>query len=438
MPMTEAQTGTRGAPATRGFLSPYRVLDLTDQRGLLAGRMLGQLGADVIQIEPPTGSPARHVPPFATDAPDGANSLYWSAYASCKRGITCDIDSEEGRALFLRLLASADFVIESADPGVMQRRRLGYDALSAVSPRIIHVSITPFGSRGPKASYADSELIVWAAAGPLWPNRSGAGVPLRISVPQAYLHGAADAAAGALLALFARHRTGRGQHVDVSAQQSAALATLSTTLASAVGHENYQFPSTEFGKRKSPDLSGSGARTRCGKWPVRDGLLELHLGMGPAAGASVNKLFAWMREEGALSAEFAAWDWITLPERVERDEITDEQIERARAQVADFLARFSKNELMRVALEKGILMAPALTAEDLVHSEQLNAREFFETVQEGARPRTLPGRFASGCAHGFVPLRPAPLLGEHNEDVYCGLLGLSLADLRALRSREVI
>lgn len=403
--------------------------------------MLGQLGADVIQVEPLAGSPARRVGPFDRDGDqdgDGGRSLYWSAYASCKRGITCNTESEAGRALFLRLVQTADFVFDSADVGVMQAHGFAYDALSAVNPRVIHVSITPFGSDGPKAKYADSELIVWAAAGPLWPNRDRQGTPLRISVPQAYLHGAADAAGGALLALFARHRTGRGQHVDVSAQQSSALATLSTTLAAAVGHFNYQFPGAESGKKKSLDLSGSGSRTRRGKWPVRDGLLELHLGMGPASGGSANKLFAWMREEGALSDQFAGWDWITLPARIEKDEVTDEQIEAAREEVARFLLRYSKNELMQIALDKGILMAPAMTMEDLARSEHLQARGFFQTVQEGDRQRTLPGRFASGCEHGFVPMRPAPALGQHNEEVYSDLLGLSASELRDLRARKVI
>src|SRR5260370_37682989 len=153
-----------------GFLSPYRVLDLTDHGGLLAGCMLGKLGADVIQVEPPTGSSARRVGPFAPDAPQGQNSLYWSAYASHKRGITCDVDRDEGRALLLRLVGKADFLIESADPPVMRDRGLDYATLRSVNPGRIHVSIPPFGTNGPRSDYAGSELSVWASAGPLHPN----------------------------------------------------------------------------------------------------------------------------------------------------------------------------------------------------------------------------------------------------------------------------
>ena len=423
---------------TTGFLSPYRVLDLTDHRGLLAGCMLGKLGADVIQVEPPTGSSARRVGPFAPDAPQGQSSLYWSAYASHKRGITCDVDRDEGRALLLRLVGKADFLIESADPSVMRDRGLDYATLRSVNPGIIHVSITPFGTNGPKSDYADSELIVWASAGPLHPNRDQKGVPTRISVPQAYLHGAADAAGGALVALFARHKSGNGQHVEVSAQQSASLATLSVTLAAAVGHDNYHFPADTPSRKKSLDLSGSGARTRRSKWPVRDGILELHLGLGPASGGSANKLFAWMREEGALPAEFADWDWITLPARLQSGEISDAQLDAARAAVARFVARYTKAQLLEIGHKRGILMAPAMTVEDLANSDHLKKRGFFEVVREHGAERTLPGPFAAGCPRGFVRARPAPALGEHNLEVYSQLLNLSRPELQRLATAKVI
>jgi crotonobetainyl-CoA:carnitine CoA-transferase CaiB-like acyl-CoA transferase len=427
-----------GDPTSSGFLAPYRVLDLSDQRGLLAGWMFASLGADVVQVEPPGGSSARHVPPLDEAAPSGSRSLYWSAYAAGKRSVTCDLDQTEGRELFLRLVRQADFVFESEDPGVMARRGLGYAELHAVNAAVIHVSMTAFGSSGPKSAYADSELVVWASAGALFPARGSDGVPLRISVPQAYLHGAADAASGALIALLARHRTGAGQHVDVSAQQSAAVATLSTTLAAAVGHAHYQFPADSGGQKKSLDLSGSGARTRRSKWPVLDGLLELHLGMGPAAGGSANKVFAWMREHDALPEEFAGWDWVTLPQRIQNNEISAAQLDAARDAFGRFVARFTKDELMRIAYERGILMAPAMTVADLVQSPQLAAREYFATVSEGGRRVTLPARLAAGCEHALAAARPAPTIGQHNEIIYGTLAGLRPGELAALAARGIV
>lgn len=426
------------APA--GFLSPYRVLDLTDHRGLLAGRMLAQLGADVLQVEPPAGSPARGLAPLDAGAPAGQQSLYWAAYAAGKRGITCDLDSPRGQELFLRLAAKADFLIESERPGAMAARGLDHERLLAANPALIHVSITPFGSSGPKAQWADSELVLWAAGGPLLQAQDGDRPPLRISVPQAYLHAAGDAAGGALVAHFARLRSGRGQHVDISVQQSVAQATLSSILAAAVGHENFTLrPEPRSRTRKTLDLSGSGARTRRSKWPVRDGLVEMHLAMGPAAGRFTNNLFAWIHDEGGCDAALAAWDWVTLPARIEADEITEEDLERVRDLVGAFLAPRSKAELAEIAMRRKLLLAPVATTEDLAGSPHHAERGFFQTVEDAAgREMRLPGNFAMGVPRAFVPLTPAPLPGQHDEEVWCGLVGLSPAELAALRNEGVI
>ena len=250
-----------------GFLDAYRVVDFTNERGLLAGRMLADLGADVIQVEPPGGSTARRIGPFA---PDG-ESLYWDAYARNKRGVTCDLDDAEGRELALGLCADADFVFESETPGVMAARGIAYENVRAVNPRVVYTSITPYGSDGPKARYADSELILWASGGPLYARRDGDRAPLRISVPQAYLHAAADAAGGALIAHYAARRSGSGQHVDVSVMQSVTQATLSRILATAVGDpQGSRLVAADpddvgEGTRKL-DQSGSGTGTLGSMW----------------------------------------------------------------------------------------------------------------------------------------------------------------------------
>ena len=132
------------------MLSPFRVLDLTDERGMLAGQMLADLGADVIQIEPPGGSSARREPPFAGDQEGEDQSLFWWAYARNKRGITCDLDTPEGQDLIKRLAADADFLFESDEVGAMASRGLGYDDLSEINERLIYASITPWGQDGPK------------------------------------------------------------------------------------------------------------------------------------------------------------------------------------------------------------------------------------------------------------------------------------------------
>src|ERR1700677_2532063 len=169
------------------LLDQYRVLDLSDERGMVAGRMLADLGADVVQVEPPGGSTARRCPPLEDDG----GSLFFDAYAANKRGVTADPDRADGQRLIRELAAAADILIESADPGVMAARGLDWPDLEQVNPRLIYVSVTAFGRTGPKASYAESDLTVWAAGGPLELNRDGTRPPVRISVPQAYLHAGA-------------------------------------------------------------------------------------------------------------------------------------------------------------------------------------------------------------------------------------------------------
>jgi crotonobetainyl-CoA:carnitine CoA-transferase CaiB-like acyl-CoA transferase len=421
----QLEPGDRGENAQSAFLAPYRVLDLTDERGLLAGHLLAQLGAEVIQIEPPGGSPARRVGPF--DEAGDHRSLFWSAYAAGKRGVSLALDTPEGRDLLLRLAAQADVLIESADPGVMDALGLGYEQLRAVNPGLVHVSITAFGSSGPKARYADSDLVVWASAGPLAPHRSARGTPLRISVPQAFHQASSDAACGALVALLARARTGLGQHVDVSAQASCTVCTLFAHLAAAVGHPDYDYHTLQSVAKPGKgqlDLSGSGARTRQTKWPVRNGLVEMHIGIGAAAGRFSNALFGWFGEIGERPDEFA-WDWIAIPELVERGEIEVEQVERARDHVGRVLARFTVQELVQVAQAKGFMLAPILTTADLLESRQFAARGLFARVDEAGRTRSVPRPFATGCGAEAVRLRPAPAVGQDNAEIFRQPAGLA-------------
>ena len=126
------------------MLSPYRVLDLTNERGLLCGQILGDLGADVIKVEPPGGSPARKLGPFFQDQPDPNRSLYWWAYNRNKRSITLDLTRAEGREILFRLAKDAHFLIESDSPGHLASLGIGYQDLAAKNPALIGVSITPF------------------------------------------------------------------------------------------------------------------------------------------------------------------------------------------------------------------------------------------------------------------------------------------------------
>lgn len=138
-----------GRKEKKPLLSPYRVLDLTDEKGFLCGRILADLGADVIKIESPGGDPSRNTAPFYHDIPHPEKSLFWFAYNANKRGITLNLDTHQGKDIFRRLVKRADFVLESFPPGYMGGLGLGYSSLKKINSRLIFTSITPFGQDGP-------------------------------------------------------------------------------------------------------------------------------------------------------------------------------------------------------------------------------------------------------------------------------------------------
>ena len=389
-----------------GALEGLRVLDLTDWRGVLTGRMLSILGAEVLQVEDAGGTDARAMPPFDDDG----GSLFWAAYGAGRSSLVLDRAADQAR--IMALVERADVVLESGVPG--RNPFLDTDALLAANPGVIHSIVTPFGLTGPKAGYADSDLTLWASGGPLKPTESQAGVPTRLSLPQAYHHAAADALCGIMVALEARRRGGRGQQVVTSAQASATQCTLSLSMASVIGHPNYVFRAeVKSKKKKELDLSGSGSRTQRSKWPVKDGLVEMHLALGPAAGRFTNNLFALMHKRGACSEKFAAWDWVTLPPLIENDEISEDEMEEARTEVAAFLSGMTKRETVEMALEHRLMLAPIMTAADLADSPHAAARNFMAKV--GALD--LPGKLALGFDEGFAPLTPAPAIGEGGAQV---------------------
>jgi benzylsuccinate CoA-transferase BbsE subunit len=414
------------------MLEHLRVLDLTDERGLLCGRLLADLGADVVQVEPLDGSTARSAPPVAAA---GRRSLYWETFAANKRGAALDLDDEAGLAALRELAAAADVLVTSLPAGWLRQRGLDPDTLRAASPGLVYTHISAFGWSGPKAGYADADLVVWAAGGPLDPHRAEGRPPLRISVPQAFLHAAADAAAGTLIAVLARGSSGRGQVVDVAAQASLGVATLGRVLAHAVGDAHPEWQQQPTGPRA--DQSGSGAATpnRLKKWYCRDGIVELHLSMGPAAGGFTNNLFGWLRDEGAVDDRIASWDWRVVPGLFAAGELGAEDLEEARAAVRAFLLTKTKAEVLEAALERRLLCMAIMDMGDLAGSPHLEQREFWSTVDvEGAAVR-IPGRMAQ-VTRGASPAvrRRAPRLGEHTREVLRDWLGPSQAGVAPERT----
>lgn len=207
-----------------GALDPYRVVEVAGFGTPMCGQMLADLGADVTIVEPPAGDDLRRCGPFYHDDPHPDRSLTFWAYSRNKRGVTLNLHTPGGQALCRRLARGADFIVEGLPPGEMDALGLGYNALAAENPRLIMVSTSPWGQDGPKAAYAAIDITI-AAASVLCLTGDADRPPLRISVPQAHTHAGAEAAATALIAHYGRERTGRGQHLDVSAQTAYLMAT---------------------------------------------------------------------------------------------------------------------------------------------------------------------------------------------------------------------
>ena len=412
------------------MLSPYRVIDLTDERGVLAGQMLADLGADVIQVEPPGGSSGRTVAPFFTDRPD--ESIYWAAYTRGKRGITCNLDDPRGRELLQRLLHTVDFLIESSDVGRMTELGLDDQSLRDQFPRLIYTSISAFGQTGPKARYIGSDLAIWAAGTPLLMTGDDDRAPVRVSQPQAWGHAAGDAAAGAMLALHARHESGRGQHVDISAQVSAAQATLSQILA-------YQLGSPD------PERYGGGVKIRGvgirGTADVIDGHIVLMMAPGPAVGHFANHAARWLVDVGAAPPELLDENLITYADRVAVGQADPNLFPRLQELMREQVTTRTKQEMLDISIEYDLLLVPVLTVADLDRSPQLEHRGFWHEIEHAdGRSVTYPGPplnvFVDGEAFGHSR-RPPPQLGQHNHEVY-GELGLTAAEIERLQSDGVL
>ncbi|MDO8431067.1 MAG: CaiB/BaiF CoA-transferase family protein [Candidatus Binatus sp.] len=413
------------------MLSPYRVLDLTTERGLLCGQILGDLGADVIKIEPPGGSPARRLAPFFEDRPDPDRSIYWWAYNRNKRSVTLNLETDEGREMFYRLAAGARFLIESHNPGYLSERRLGYKDLASRNRELICVSITPFGQHGPKASYADSDLVILAAGGPLMLYGDEDRPPVRLSVPQAYLHACGDAAAGAMVANHECHRSGMGQHVDVAAQQSVTLATQANNLAYRLGADE--------ARRMAGGVKVGSLRVPL-VWRAKDGHVTLGFLFGRQLGVFSQRLMNYLHELGVCDAATRDKDWIGYGALLASGEEPMEEYERVLALIADFLASRTKAELFSVALERGFLIAPIATVSEVLASPQLKSRQYWQMLEhpELGRSFPYPGPFAKFSEAPIVYRRRPPLVGEHNHEVYSNELGLSAARIEDLARRGII
>ncbi|HVM53800.1 MAG TPA: CoA transferase [Acidimicrobiales bacterium] len=414
-----------------GALSPYRVLDLTTDRGWLTGKLLADLGADVVKVEPPGGDPGRRRGPYAGEVPHPEESLGWWFFNRGKRGITLDLDRADGRAVMRRLAADADVLVESFDPGWLAERGLGYDDLAAANPRLVYTSVSPFGQDGPRAGWAATDLVLSATGGPLWLTGDRDRPPVRISVPQYFLHAGAEAAVATMLALYHTASTGEGQHVDVAAQ----LATIRTLMNATA------FPHLEGVEvqRQGRSVAHGHARFRM-LFPCADGHVTVLITGGALGAMIVKGMLGWIAETDGLPGWLTEVDWagIDFASLAGTDEGRD-FFERVSDVIGAFFLTRTKDELYAEALRRRFLLAPVNTVADIRADEQLAAREYFVPVDHGERGAVAyPGPWAKLSATPLVDTPRAPRIGEHNHDVLAGELGLVATELDRLARAGVL
>ena len=413
-----------------GLLSPYRVLDLTNELGFLCGKILGDLGADVIKIEPPGGDPARATGPFYKNQIDPEKSLFWFGFNNNKRGITLNLESPRGRELFLQLVATSDFVVETFTPGYLDSLNLGYAELSKINSRVVLTSITPFGRTGPYSRFNASDIEIMALSGCMSLTGDTDRPPLRVTFPQSYGWTGSYAAMGALIAHYHRELTGEGQQVDVSAQ---------ACLLWAFSHAHTFWDlNRHLEKRAGSFMTGrsiTGAKMRV-FWPCKDGYLNFIIYGGEAGRRTNQALVDWMDSQGTAPDFLKQKDWKTF----DIAKVTQEEIDLMEEPIGEFFKRVTKADFFKQVVKRQMLGYPVASVKEIFADPQHEARNFWQKVEHPELKSAIeyPGGFAQFSEGACQIWRRAPLIGEHNREIYGQELRIAPAEIAELQEQGVI
>jgi benzylsuccinate CoA-transferase BbsE subunit len=344
-----------------GQVPILRVLDLTDDKGRLCSHLLADMGAEVIRVDKPRESPGFH----------------WEDLG--KRQVSLDVESKQGQRLFRRLLETADVLVESQPPGYLDSLGLGYNQLSKINPRLIMASITPFGQSGPYSGYKSSDIVASAMGGQLYVTGEPEKLPLKIFGNQSYYLASLFAAIGIMLALWHRHASGRGQHIDISLQEC---------VAAALDHVLMRyFYQGEVAKRRG-SLHWNGAFR---VFPAQDGYVLLSLFY------QWPTLIEWLASEG-MAADLADEKWLDRDYRLEHID-----------HVIEALERWTKTHPVAELVAKGQLMhfpwAEVASISQLLASPQLEARGFWTEVEHPGKKVKFPAPILNRCFSSHT--RPA-------------------------------
>jgi len=396
-----------------GPLVGYRVLDLGGPLSLHCTKLLADMGADVVKVEAPSGDESRRVPPFKDDIPDPEKSLYFLHFNTNKRGITLDVEKPDGREILLELCKKFDVLIETNRPSRAKELRLTYQDLSAVNPALIVASITPFGQNGPWKDFKANDMAGIALGNLLYLAGEPGEPPLQPPGEIAYGMASTYGAFGIAVALYHRLESGKGQHIDVSMHECA-------------GHiAGYFIPNYGYTGEKPARASRKGEETDLyDPYKTKNGYARIFI----IPVEQWRRLVEWMGNPPSISGP----EFEKMAYRRKHPDIVV-------GAIAEFCARHTKEELYEEGQKRRIAVTPINTAGEFIEMEQTQSRELFVDMEHpvigkykqfGVVPRLMetPGSI----------YRAAPLLGQHNQEIYIGDLGVTKEDLIALRAEGVI
>lgn len=399
--------------------------------GPFCTKLMADLGAEVIKIEePPDGDNARRTGPFLNEEPHPERSGLFLYLNTNKFGITLNVKMQKGVEIFKELVKTADVLVENMPPSTMENLRLGYESLHRLNPRLVMTSITPFGQFGPYSHYKANDLICCQMSGLAY-HTPGGGVdnpekepPLKPGGRQSDFIAGSTAATVTMFAFIACQANGVGQHVDISQQ-----ASIACFLRHQVAFYTYD-PDGAYQrafKSRTRIHRGGFGYLPCKDGYVINGSREGYQWMALLEIATDDK---WQRDErlkGALEGQFELSAFL-----LEWGEVV-------RAMLLEWTTKHTKDEITAMAQARGIPIVPCNSAEDMFREPQFTARDYFITIDHPMVGQlNYPGAPYRLSETPWRVDRPAPLLGQHNEDILCRRLGYSRQELVSMRETGVI
>ena len=403
-------------------LSGLRVIELANERIGFVGKLFGDMGADVILVEPPGGDPCRGYPPFLDNTPGEDRSLYWWHYHTSKRGVVIDLDDSRGRDRFQALIASADVLIEAEPRDRLAALGLDYDDLVAHRADLIHVAVTPFGRNDPNSDLPTTDLTAMAGGGPPWScGYDDHSLPPIRGPLQGYQTAANFAFLSALTALTYRGISGEGQFIDVSMHAALNVTTEGASYRWLVSQATVQ---RQTGRHASV-IPSTENQQRCA-----DGRY-VTTGVGARTPAQFARLHAWLKEmeleselpEAVFLEMGAEWEGTLDVGLIGEDDAVTAIFGAGREAMKLIASRLPAHDFFiqsqRAGFTVGIVNSPEETFED----EHFKARGFHVDVhhEDIGRTITYPGAPFKLPANPWRISRRAPKLGEHDEEVFAEL-----------------